>query len=35
MENEIKATRAGTVTEIHVEPGQAVEAGQLLAVVDD
>ena len=35
MENEIKATRAGTVTEIHVAPGQAVEAGELLAVVDD
>jgi biotin carboxyl carrier protein len=35
MENEIKATRAGTVTEIHVKPGQAVEAGELLAVVDD
>jgi biotin carboxyl carrier protein len=35
MENEIKAPRGGTVREIRVTPGQAVEAGELLAVIDD
>jgi biotin carboxyl carrier protein len=35
MENEIKAPRAGTVKELRVQPGQAVEAGELLAVIDD
>ena len=35
MENEIKAPRTGTVQEIRVKPGQAVEAGELLAIVDD
>ena len=35
MENEIKAPRTGTVQEIRVKPGQAVEAGELLAVIDD
>jgi len=35
MENEIKAPRSGTVREIRVAPGQAVEAGELLAVIDD
>ena len=34
MENEIKAPRSGTVTEIRVQPGQAVEAGELLAQID-
>jgi biotin carboxyl carrier protein len=34
MENEIDAPRAGTVTEICVKPGQAVEAGELLARID-
>jgi biotin carboxyl carrier protein len=34
MENEIAAPRAGTVTELRVSPGQAVEAGELLARVD-
>jgi biotin carboxyl carrier protein len=35
MENEIMAPRSGTVREIRVTPGQAVEAGELLAVIDD
>jgi biotin carboxyl carrier protein len=35
MENEIKAQRSGSVKEIRVTPGQAVEAGELLAVIDD
>lgn len=30
MENEIKATRGGTVAEIHVDSGQSVESNQLL-----
>ncbi|MCZ6726040.1 MAG: biotin/lipoyl-binding protein [Acidobacteria bacterium] len=30
MENEIQAERAGVVTRVHVEPGQAVEAGDPL-----
>jgi biotin carboxyl carrier protein len=34
MENEIAASRAGTVQEIRVSPGQAVEAGEILAIVD-
>jgi biotin carboxyl carrier protein len=34
MENEIAAPRSGTVTELRVSPGQAVEAGELLARVD-
>ena len=34
MENEIAAPRAGTVQEIRVKPGQAVEAGELLARID-
>ena len=34
MENEIQAPRAGEVTELRVKPGQAVEAGELLARVD-
>jgi len=34
MENEIAAPRAGTVTEVCVQPGHAVEAGQLLARID-
>jgi biotin carboxyl carrier protein len=33
MENEFRATAAGTVTELHVAPGQAVNAGDLLVVV--
>jgi len=31
MENEIAAPRAATVAEIRVQPGQAVEAGEVLA----
>jgi biotin carboxyl carrier protein len=33
MENEFRATGAGVVTEIHVSPGQTVNAGDLLVVV--
>jgi len=33
MENEFRATGSGVVTEIHVSPGQAVNAGDLLVVV--
>lgn len=33
MENELKATRAGTVQEIRVREGQAVEMGALLLVI--
>jgi len=33
MENEFRATGRGVVTEIHVSPGQAVNAGDLLVVV--
>ncbi len=34
MENELKATRGGTVREIHVREGQAVEGGALLLVLE-
>jgi biotin carboxyl carrier protein len=34
MENEIAAPRGGTVKEIRVRPGQAVEAGEILAIVE-
>jgi len=34
MENEFRATGAGVVSAIHVTPGQAVSAGDLLLVVD-
>jgi biotin carboxyl carrier protein len=33
MENEFRATGAGVVEEIHVGPGQAVNAGDLLVVI--
>ena len=33
MENEIRASREGTVAEVHVEEGQSVDAGTLLLVV--
>lgn len=33
MENELRATREGRVTEVHVQEGQSVEAGTLLLVV--
>jgi len=35
MENEITAHRAGVVTELSVEPGQAVGNGQVVCVVVD
>jgi biotin carboxyl carrier protein len=34
MENEVGSPRAGTVQEIRVKPGQAVESGELLAIVE-
>jgi biotin carboxyl carrier protein len=34
MENELRATRAGTVRELRCAEGAAVEAGQDLVVVD-
>jgi biotin carboxyl carrier protein len=34
MENELKATRAGHVKEVHVTEGTLVEAGRLLVVID-
>jgi biotin carboxyl carrier protein len=33
MENELRASQAGTVAEIHVRDGQSVDAGALLAVI--
>jgi biotin carboxyl carrier protein len=33
MENELRATREGTVAEIHVREGMSVEAGALLVVI--
>jgi propionyl-CoA carboxylase alpha chain len=34
MENELKAPKAGTVTALHVKPGQDVEMGAVLAEID-
>jgi biotin carboxyl carrier protein len=34
MENEFRATGPGVVSAIHVAPGQAVSAGDLLLVVE-
>ncbi len=34
MENEVKAPAAGVVQELRVEPGQAVEAGEILARIE-
>ncbi|HTT77262.1 MAG TPA: biotin/lipoyl-containing protein [Candidatus Binataceae bacterium] len=34
MENELKSPKAGTVTEIKVAPGQTVEKGDLLIIVE-
>jgi biotin carboxyl carrier protein len=34
MENEVRATSAGTVVELPVREGQSVDAGTLLAVID-
>jgi len=33
MENELRATRAGTVADVHAREGQSVEAGALLLVI--
>ena len=33
MENELRASREGTVTEIHVREGMSVDAGALLLVI--
>lgn len=33
MQNELKAARAGSVTEVRVQPGDTVAAGQVLAVI--
>jgi biotin carboxyl carrier protein len=33
MENEFRATSSGVIAEVHVTPGQAVNAGDLLVVV--
>jgi acetyl-CoA/propionyl-CoA carboxylase biotin carboxyl carrier protein len=34
MENSIVSRRGGEVTELQMEPGQVVETGQTLAVID-
>jgi biotin carboxyl carrier protein len=34
MENELKAPKSGTVTVLHVQPGQDVEMGAVLAEID-
>ncbi|MEX2273647.1 MAG: biotin/lipoyl-containing protein [Vicinamibacterales bacterium] len=34
MENELRATKAGTIKEVAVEPGASVEAGRLLVVIE-
>ena len=34
MENEFRATAAGTVKEIRVQAGQAVNAGDVLVVIE-
>ena len=34
MENHIASTREGEITELPIRPGQVVETGQLLAVID-
>ena len=34
MENEIRATSAGTVTRVEVAPGDTVEAGAVLVEID-
>ena len=33
MENELRASREGTIAEIHVRQGMSVEAGALLLVI--
>jgi biotin carboxyl carrier protein len=34
MENELRATRAGRVKDVHVAEGDLVEAGRLLTVIE-
>lgn len=34
MQNEVRSPKAGTVTELRVKPGQTVEAGAVLAVIE-
>jgi acetyl-CoA/propionyl-CoA carboxylase biotin carboxyl carrier protein len=34
MENNIAADKAGTISEIKVEPGQSVGAGDVVVVID-
>ncbi|MBI2322422.1 MAG: acetyl-CoA carboxylase biotin carboxyl carrier protein subunit, partial [Chloroflexi bacterium] len=34
MENELRAPRAGRVRAVHVGPGEKVEQGRLLVVLD-
>lgn len=34
MENELKSPKAGKIAELHVKPGQTVEKGELLLVVE-
>ena len=34
MENELRAAAAGVVQEIRVQPGQAVETGEILARIE-
>jgi len=33
MENELRASRVGTVAEVHVSEGMSVDAGALLLVI--
>ena len=35
MENNITADKAGTITEVKVEPGQSVGAGDVVVVIGD
>jgi propionyl-CoA carboxylase alpha chain len=35
MEHEVRAPAGGTVAEVHVAPGDQVEAGRLLVVVHE
>jgi biotin carboxyl carrier protein len=35
MEHAVTAPRDGTVTELHAEPGRAVDTGMVLAVVEE
>jgi biotin carboxyl carrier protein len=34
MENELRAEAAGTVIEVHTEPGRTVDRGDLLVVIE-